>query len=193
LDQALFHDRGEPIANDRDHALRVGPHPSLRLREACLNRLAQVLPARLSDAFADGLAQPLPSRRDDAIADVGLDPVTDPRGNLHGVVPTDLLGDGPLGQRLLNRRMEALADGFAPPLPHRIADPLMNGFGEALAEPVGSAIEIESAGSALGLDECRSDLLSQPLADQIAHAILDRLLQTISYRLGYPLSQGRLD
>src|SRR5262249_5410764 len=154
-----------------------------------LDRFAHVLAGGLANALADRLAQPLPSHRDDALADFGLDPFADPRGDLCGVVAADLLGDGPLGQRLLNRGGEPFADDLSNPPSDPLAHPLVDDFGEALAQSVAGAIEVESTGSALRLDERRADVLSQPLTQQIAHAVPDRVLQTLPYRLGHPLPQ----
>ena len=135
--------------------------------------------------LADGLAQPLACRRDDALADFGIDAVANPRGELLGVVPTEVLREWSLGQGLVYRGVEPLADGFADTFPYRLGHPLMDGFGEALAQSLAGAIEVESVRSTLRLDECRADLLSQPLAKLIPYSLLDRVVQTIAYPFGH--------
>jgi hypothetical protein len=91
---------------------------------------------------------------------------------------------------LAYRRVEPLADGFAHTFPYCLGHPLMDGFGEALAQSLAGAIEVESVRPTLRLDECRADLLSQPLAKLIPNSLLDRVVETIAYPFCHPFPQG---
>jgi len=142
---------------------------------------------------ANDLTQLIPCRGDDALADLGVDAVADACPDLLGVVPADVLCDQALRQGFLNRALEALAHGFADPLLNRFRHPLVDGFGEALAQPLGGAIEVEPARSTLRLDERRADLLSESLAKQLADAIPGRVGQEIANRLGQSRSENLAD
>src|SRR6185369_7164615 len=102
LYQPLLDGVREPIANDSHHAIRVGSRARL-LRDTGLNRFAYALTTGLPNVLADGLAQLLACRRDDALADFGIDAVAYPRGELLGVVPTEVLREWSLGQGLVYR------------------------------------------------------------------------------------------
>jgi len=137
-------------------------------------------PASLVVWAAEAIPTPVPMR----IARVTID-LMRPVPVAPLTLETEVLREGPLGQGLAYRRVEPLADGFADTFPYRLGHALMDGFGEALAQPLAGAIEVESVRSTLRLDECRADLLSQPLAKLIPYSLLDRVVQTIAYPFGH--------
>ena len=182
IGHALLERLAEPVLDDHDDAL--GSSPPCR---PPWNRLAQLLAERLVQPRADRLAHVLAQPLGHALAQLGLDAIADATDDPLRVVGSTASRRPPRG----SSRRGARGWCRAPCCARRPSDCSSIVSARRSCEPLLEPREVEAA-LALRLEHRRAQLGREPVAHDLAHALLDALAQALLQPLREALAHVHL-